>query len=684
MPRISILGEQGVSGLVRFNGLVSESYTSKLEWPACYDVYNEMRRRDPTIRTIWNALVLLARTAQWYVEPGEDSEAGREAAAFVEDCIHDMAHTIEDYVEDALTCVPFGWSWLELVYKRRDDGRIGWKKWATRRQSSFERWQFDAEGGVQGLVQRPAPDYGELTIPIEKSLHFTSQRDGGNPEGLALFENLYEPWYYLKNLQIINGIGWQRTFVGLPVFEFEEKPGNEDKAAVQEVGQGLQVDEKQYVSVPAGVTFHLESASNAGASALLETIQYYRLLMMQTLLADFINLGTGQTGSWALGSDKSQLFLMAVDGFLDRIAGVINRFAVRRLMELNPGAAGMETRPTAWPRVTHTKVEKPALGQLGNWLQQVEPLIAWTPEDETWLRKRGGLPVVQGSGERETRERDEDEPSGLAASAGSGDPAGAGGRLIELEASRDEERGKLERGLARDVRGFLDEQEERVVERAAAVGADIGDDAVFWEAETTQFRQSFLRRLLKVITSLVDFAIDDLMAQVGGGADWAAVNAEAAEWARRYSGKMITDVTETTRRSVREAVASWIESGGELEDLTEALEPMFGERRANLIATTEVTRAYDEANNLARQKIGLPGAMKRAPAHPSCRCNTREELLPNGEWVVIWLTANDDLVCKQPIETPWGPVVGCSGLQGMVVSENYGGQMLSDVKASVS
>jgi len=147
---------------------------------------------------------------------------------------------------------------------------------------------------------------------------------------------------------------------------------------------------------------------------------------------------------------------------------------------------------------------------------------------------------------------------------------------------------------------------------------------------------------------------------------------------------MITDVTETTRRSVREAVASWIESGGELEDLTEALEPMFGERRANLIATTEVTRAYDEANNLARQKIGLPGAMKRAPAHPSCRCNTREELLPNGEWVVIWLTANDDLVCKQPIETPWGPVVGCSGLQGMVVSENYGGQMLSDVKASVS
>ncbi|HUX76625.1 MAG TPA: hypothetical protein VMY40_08315, partial [Anaerolineae bacterium] len=55
------LGERGKTGLLQWSGQVSEAYTSKLEWPAAYSVYDEMRRRDPTIRSILNALVLLAR-----------------------------------------------------------------------------------------------------------------------------------------------------------------------------------------------------------------------------------------------------------------------------------------------------------------------------------------------------------------------------------------------------------------------------------------------------------------------------------------------------------------------------------------------------------------------------------------------------------------------------------------------
>ena len=73
--------EKGKSGLVAFNGLVSEGYTSKLEWPSAYAIYDEMRRRDPTIRTMWNALILLARTASWYFEPAGDADEDKEARA---------------------------------------------------------------------------------------------------------------------------------------------------------------------------------------------------------------------------------------------------------------------------------------------------------------------------------------------------------------------------------------------------------------------------------------------------------------------------------------------------------------------------------------------------------------------------------------------------------------------------
>ena len=588
IPLTDARGETGKTGLAVWNGQVSESYTHKLEWPSAFSVYDEMRRRDPTIRTMWNAMVMLARTANWYFEPESEEAEDAAAAEFLNDAIEDMSQTVDDAIEDALTCVLFGWSWLELVYKRRDDGRIGWKKWAVRRQSSFHKWRFDEEGGLQGLVQRPAPDYEEIEIPIQKSLHFTFQRDGGNPEGWALLESLYETWYYLKNLQIINGIGWQRTFVGLPVFRFLEKPSAEDKTQVERTGEALTVDAKQYVSVPEKVEFSLESTANANASTLLDTIKYYRLLMLQSMLADFINLGSGEVGSFALGSDKSQLFLMAVDGMLDRLAGIVNRFAVPRLLEYNAGITGSA-------RLVHSKVEKPNIAALGEWLQQVSALLTWTPEDENWLRQRMEMPQVSEEVEEEPPEEEElpDELEERFAA-------------VELaEQGRSRQRATIENELAGDIDDFLDEQEKRVLDLVKRDPA-LADNAAFWEDEQERFRKRFLGRLTKAAQNLARMATDDVRESVGGGADWAGVNTEAAQWARKYVGKLIGNVTDTTKKGVREAVANWVETGAKLPDLVDSLAPQFGKQRAELIASTEVTRTYDEANDLTRQSVGLP------------------------------------------------------------------------------
>jgi phage gp29-like protein len=673
MPRIP-LNEIGQTGLAQFAGQVSETHTAKLTWPSAYGIYDEMRRRDPTIRTMWNALVMLSRTASWYFEPESESPEDRDAADFLQDCLADMSHTPEDAIEDALTCMLFGWSWLEIVYKRRDDGAIGWRKWAPRRQSSFSKWGFDATGGVQALVQRPAPDYQEIEIPIGKSLHFTFQRDGGNPEGLALLESLYETWYYLKNLQIINGIGWQRSFVGLPVFEFEETPGDDDRAEVERVGQALSVDAKQYLSVPKGIKFRLESVANSSAEALLHTIQYYRLQILQTMLADFINLGTGQTGSWALGSDKSQLFLMATDGTLDRMANVVNRHGVPRLLSYNPQIVGEA-------HLTHTKVEKPALGQLANWLQQVGDLLTWTVEDENWIRKRTGMPAIsERSAVGGQRSAVSDQQAEDGDSEGELNPFAEFAEFADYD-GRDRERRGIEGSFAQEILAFLREQMGRVADVIRRDPTAVDDDA-FWQAEGETFRQTFLGRLLSAVRSLVGLAVEDTTAQVGAGADWTGVNTAAASWAREYAGELIAGITETTRTGVREAVAGWIEAGAELPDLVETLTPTFGETRAELIATTEVTRAYDEANDVVRQQLGLPAAAMKAPAHARCRCATRPVLLPNGEWVVVWYTVRDDRVCKRPLSTPWGSANGCRDLHGMVVSDNYGGQSLSDVRAA--
>ena len=65
----------------------------------------------------------------------------KKAAEFVESCLHDMDMPWTDVVGEILSCLTYGWSLHEIVYKRRmgrkrdprleskfDDGLIGWQK----------------------------------------------------------------------------------------------------------------------------------------------------------------------------------------------------------------------------------------------------------------------------------------------------------------------------------------------------------------------------------------------------------------------------------------------------------------------------------------------------------------------------------------------------------------------------
>lgn len=391
---VTDLRERGTEGINEFAGHISAPYLDKLRWPGVYTIYDEMRRRDPTLRAILLAIRLMARRASWTVEAAGETQADKEAAEFLRSCLGDMSHTVEDFLDDVLTMLPFGWASFEIVYKRRPDGLIGWQKFAFRRQSTLSRWQFDGNGGMIGWWQSAAPTYSEVFLPIEKLLHFVAERDGSNPEGLSLFESAYEPWHFVTNLQIINGIGWQRTFVGLPHFHFNEKPDDTDKAVVAEAGQGLRQGSRSYISTPPAVDFNLLSAQNSGAAALLDTIRMFRVMMTQIVLADFIWLGTGNSGSWSLGSDKSQLFLMAVNGYLDRISAVWNRFGVSRLFEAQPpGAfAGM----TGLPRLHHTEVSKYKLSELGAFIAQIANHIPLHESDAGWIRDQAGMGLPSG------------------------------------------------------------------------------------------------------------------------------------------------------------------------------------------------------------------------------------------------------------------------------------------------
>jgi len=104
------------------------------------------------------------------------------------------------------------------------------------------------------------------------------------------------------------------------------------------------------------------------------------------------------------------------------------------------------------------------------------------------------------------------------------------------------------------------------------------------------------------------------------GIDWAMVNAEVLRWVEAYAFELIRGLDARSRSAVGEAIQRWASNGLPLADLVEELAPIFGPVRAELIAATEVTRAYAEANLRAWRASGV---IER----------------------VTWRTANDERVC---------------------------------------
>ena len=139
--------EIGATGLKQFSGHIKEEELKQLSSTRQrVNTYKQMSSNDSVIGAILFAIDMLIRQVDWTVQPESEDPDDIEAAEFVEDNMHDMTSSWDDTISEILSFIPFGFSFHEIVYKRREDGRIGWKKLPIRGQDSLDHWEFDEEG----------------------------------------------------------------------------------------------------------------------------------------------------------------------------------------------------------------------------------------------------------------------------------------------------------------------------------------------------------------------------------------------------------------------------------------------------------------------------------------------------------------------------------------------------------
>ena len=400
-----------------------EEFLTQLQGVKGVHAYSEMADNDATVGGILFAIEMLMRQCEFHVEPSGNTAKDKECAEFVESCMHDMERTWTDTLSEFLSFLTYGWSYHEIVYKRRtgntgspvsnskhEDGLIGWRKLPIRAQDSFFAWEYkDGTDDLTGMTQMPAPTFERITIPIEKALHFRTRSRKDNPEGRSILRTAYRAYYFKKRIEEIEGYGIERDLAGFPVLYAPPDMDiwSDDPDMVAALAQAemlvssVRRDAREGLVLPGGENGWKFELVTSGSRRQFDTnaiIERYDKRIATSVLADFIMLGQQQVGSFALADSKTKIFAIAIGSYLDVICEVFNIQAIPRLININGDHfKGI----TDYPKMVHGDIEEVDLAQFTTFITGMvgNGLIVPDDELEAEIRRIGHLPEKVDTGE---------------------------------------------------------------------------------------------------------------------------------------------------------------------------------------------------------------------------------------------------------------------------------------------
>lgn len=414
------LSEIGNIGLKTANGIVLEESRKALQFPESNRTYR-MMGYDSTIAAALSLYQLMMARSAWRVKPPKGAtEEQKERAKFIEQCMHDMDHSWMDFVQEAASMVQYGFSVHEKVYRKRErakgsrysDGLIGWKKLPIRSQDSITKFIFDEKareilGVEQTLTNTSEPNQfsrpnTQIIIPKSKILLFRTGKGRGNPYGTSSLKGVYQAWKYRCTIEEFEAIGVQRDLAGVPVMKIPPQYMAADATAEQKnileyyknMVRNLQQNQQAGLVLPQAYdpetkqplfAFELLSQDGGKSYDTNKIIDRYDRKILTTLLSDILIMGQTSTGSYALGSIKSNLMSLAIEARLREIADVLNQDLIPQTFKLN-GWTDEEL-----PQIIFDPIEDDTLEDFSKFVQRTASTGMLTRDLDTVNRVRNML-----------------------------------------------------------------------------------------------------------------------------------------------------------------------------------------------------------------------------------------------------------------------------------------------------
>lgn len=394
-------GEKGTTGLIVYSGVVQEEFLKELRGKEGYKRFNEMRLNSPIIGAMLYYHEQAIRKVSWNFVNKDNREGDDPRVDFLNECREYMSQSWNDFISEVLTMLPFGFSLFWVNYKRWEDGSWGWDTFSPRKQNTVYQWLLNypgqtgydpnkRNGDITGLIQQAPPAYSMDMLPIERLIHFRTKVENNNPEGVSMLRNAWTSYYYWKNYQSLEGIGFERDLTGMPVLtmplgastDLDDPTSDASKAS--EVLRNLRNDEQAGLLLPNGWAAQLLSGAGKGFDAIGKAIERLESRQLMAMLSQFIMLGQNGVGSLALSGDQSSMAEMIVNTTTDIIAETFTKQEVPRILKLN----GFDPEGIC---LEHSPAGDTDLTAFADFLQKAGDKLTWTAKDELQLRQIGGL-----------------------------------------------------------------------------------------------------------------------------------------------------------------------------------------------------------------------------------------------------------------------------------------------------
>jgi hypothetical protein len=340
-------------------GAARGEYNSALEGLAGLQKFNQMRRSDGTVQGILSLIKTPVVSARWFIQPASNSARDHKIADFVWKCLTEYhSGTWTQLITEILLMMDYGYYMFEKVWDIQDvpdhGQRAILRKIAPRHPMDVVRWEYDKEGGPNGVWMKPHPDMQftlntqqrvltpgspfvdpprEIWIPIDRLVVFTRGREADDMTGMSVLRPAYKHWYYKEQLYKIDAIQKERHGIGVPIIKLPMGFTDKDKEVATAIGQNLRTNELAHVVLPPNWEV-LFAKLEGNPVDCMKSIEHHDMAIEKMILAAFM----GDKGAKV---EDQQMFLKAQRSVADLVSDIINKHLIPDIMRYNFDRGGM-------------------------------------------------------------------------------------------------------------------------------------------------------------------------------------------------------------------------------------------------------------------------------------------------------------------------------------------------------